>query len=150
MTHITIPRETVQQAIDALELSRGALIEVSPCSWKECHQHQVDAVEYTPPKIDAAITALRTALEAPNPPHECKTEAEKIAFAFGWWKALEVNRAAPAAREPLTDERYNDLVMEHLGPHALTGGKMSVYDAFLLAIRATEAAHGIGTQRDGV
>ena len=39
----------------------------------------------------------------------------------------------------LTDEEYNRLVMEHLGPHALTGGKMSVYDAFLLAIRATEA-----------
>ena len=39
----------------------------------------------------------------------------------------------------LTDEEYNGLVMEHLGPHALTGEKMSVYDAFLLAIRATEA-----------
>ena len=39
----------------------------------------------------------------------------------------------------LTDEEYNRLVMEHLGPRALTGGKMSVYDAFLLAIRVTEA-----------
>lgn len=39
----------------------------------------------------------------------------------------------------LTDEEYNRLVMKHLGPHALTGEKMSVYDAFLLAIRATEA-----------
>lgn len=47
------------------------------------------------------------------------------------------------ARKPLTDEQFNLLVMEHLGPHALTGGKMSVYDAFLKGIRATEAAHGI-------
>lgn len=48
---------------------------------------------------------------------------------------------APQKREwqGLTDEEYNRLVMEHLGPHALTGGKISVYDAFLLAIRATEA-----------
>jgi hypothetical protein len=28
----------------------------------------------------------------PEPPPECQTEAEKTAFAFGWWKALEVNR----------------------------------------------------------
>jgi hypothetical protein len=54
-----------------------------------------------------------------------------------------VEAAQSAKREPLTDEQFNDLVMQHLGPHALTGGKMSVYDAFLLAVRATEAAHGI-------
>lgn len=29
----------------------------------------------------------------PSPPHECKTEEEKRAFAFGWWKSLEANRA---------------------------------------------------------
>jgi hypothetical protein len=28
----------------------------------------------------------------PEPPPECKTEAEKTAFAFGWWKALETVR----------------------------------------------------------
>jgi len=58
--------------------------------------------------------------------------------------ALERLSAAPAVREPLTDEQFNDLVMEHLGPHALTGGKMSVYGVFLLAVRATERTHGIG------
>lgn len=25
----------------------------------------------------------------PAPPPECQTDAEKTAFAFGWWKALE-------------------------------------------------------------
>lgn len=51
--------------------------------------------------------------------------------------------ALEAQRTPLSDEQLNDLVMEHLGPHSLTGGKMSVYDAFLKAVRVTEAAHGI-------
>ena len=52
------------------------------------------------------------------------------------------NKYAPQ-RKPLTDEEFSNLVVENLGPHALTGGKMSVYDAFLIAVRATEAAHGI-------
>ena len=30
----------------------------------------------------------------PMPPHECKTEAEKLAFSFGWFKALESQRIA--------------------------------------------------------
>jgi hypothetical protein len=29
----------------------------------------------------------------PAPPPECQTEAEKTAYAFGWWKALESQRA---------------------------------------------------------
>lgn len=36
------------------------------------------------------ITALQEALaNQPTPPPECQTEAEKTAYAFGWWKALE-------------------------------------------------------------
>jgi hypothetical protein len=35
-----------------------------------------------------------------EPPPECQTEAEKRAYAFGWWKALEANRATPA-QEPV-------------------------------------------------
>lgn len=30
----------------------------------------------------------------PDPPPECKSEAEKTAFAFGWFKALESRRTA--------------------------------------------------------
>lgn len=30
----------------------------------------------------------------PDPPPECKSEAEKTAFAFGWFKALETQRLA--------------------------------------------------------
>lgn len=31
-------------------------------------------------------------VEIPEPPPECQTEAEKTAFAFGWFKAMEVQR----------------------------------------------------------
>ncbi len=37
--------------------------------------------------------------EPPKPPPECKTEAEKTAFAFGWFKAMEANRNK-AAEQP--------------------------------------------------
>ena len=50
----------------------------------------------------AAITALREALaEQPSPPPECQTEAEKTAYAFGWFKALESVRKQPAQQEPV-------------------------------------------------
>ena len=50
----------------------------------------------------AAITALREALaEQPSPPPECQTEAEKTAYAFGWFKALESVREKPAQQEPV-------------------------------------------------
>jgi hypothetical protein len=38
-----------------------------------------------------------------EPPPECQTEAEKRAYAFGWWKALEANRAAQRQWVGLTD-----------------------------------------------
>jgi hypothetical protein len=28
-------------------------------------------------------------INQPDPPPECKTEEEKLAFVFGWWKAME-------------------------------------------------------------
>ena len=33
--------------------------------------------------------AIDAALESPEPPPECQTHAEKTAFAFGWFKAME-------------------------------------------------------------
>jgi hypothetical protein len=54
-------------------------------------------------------------------------------------------QAAAPVPVPLTDQKRGDLVMEHLGPLALTGGKLSIYDAFLLGIDAAQQAHGIAT-----
>ena len=40
-----------------------------------------------------AITSLRQAITVyESAPPECQTEAEKTAFAFGWWKAMETKR----------------------------------------------------------
>lgn len=39
-----------------------------------------------------AQAMVKSKLAVPPPPHECKTEAEKTAYAFGWWKALEAGR----------------------------------------------------------
>lgn len=39
--------------------------------------------------VEYAIGALNAAL-APQPPWEAQTEAEKIAYAAGWYKALEM------------------------------------------------------------
>jgi hypothetical protein len=45
-------------------------------------------------EINAAITSLRQAIAVyESAPPECQTEAEKTAFAFGWWKAMEAQRA---------------------------------------------------------
>jgi hypothetical protein len=41
---------------------------------------------------DESITALKAALEHPTPPPEAKTEAEKVAYAAGWWAALQKMR----------------------------------------------------------
>lgn len=48
-----------------------------------------------------AIIALRQAKEQAAPPPECKTEAEKTAFGFGWWKALESQREQAQQVEPV-------------------------------------------------
>ena len=53
-------------------------------------------------KYRAVEEALRQAIEqAQNYPPECQTEAEKTAFAFGWWKALEANREQAQKQEPV-------------------------------------------------
>ena len=54
-------------------------------------------------------TAIKKALAQPEPPPECKTEAEKTAFAFGWWKALEAQRTWVG----LTWEDANEIAIAH-------------------------------------
>lgn len=42
-------------------------------------------------------------------PPECETEAERNAFCFGWWKALEVNRKEWVG---LTDEEIKSIIAD--------------------------------------
>lgn len=44
---------------------------------------------------------MKRGAEQPTPPPECQTEAEKTAFTFGWFKALESVRQQPAQQEPV-------------------------------------------------
>jgi len=45
------------------------------------------------------VIELYDSPDQPAPPPECKTEAEKTAYAFGWFKALESVREKPAQQE---------------------------------------------------
>ena len=74
-------RELMQQALDALESSL-----------------------YPQQKQLQVVTALRDRLAQPAPPPECKTEEEKIAFAFGWLKAMEAQRLGQPDPMPLFDD----------------------------------------------
>jgi hypothetical protein len=82
---ITLPRATVQQALEALENS-------SPDQYPEDAGVFYDAKD-----------ALRAALEQQKPPPEAQTEAEKIAYCAGWWAAIEQKREQPVQDVPETD-----------------------------------------------
>lgn len=75
--------ETLHGAADALEAAK-AEIERLNTGWQSANalllRRSADLV--------TAQAALAQPVQ-PTPPYECKTEAEKTAFAFGWWKALE-------------------------------------------------------------
>ena len=94
MTKILIDEAVVRQALVALK-------EVSNSTGVDDYGHYVLSTEYDIAKVELATQALDKALtEQPAPP-ECKTEAEKTAYAFGWYKALESVREQPApAQEP--------------------------------------------------
>jgi len=62
-----------------------------------------DYVEGRQYKHNKAIAAIKEALAQPEPPPECETEAEKIAFAFGWNKSLEQQRLAQPVYVAQTD-----------------------------------------------
>jgi hypothetical protein len=62
--------------------------------------------EPSPDWIETPLYTTPPAAPVQEPPPECETEAEKRAYAFGWWKALEANRAAPV-QEPESFEEWN-------------------------------------------
>ena len=55
--------------------------------------------DLTPYQAAKTISAIKEALAQPEPPPECKTEEEKTAFAFGWFKAMESHRVAQQSNE---------------------------------------------------
>ena len=71
-------------------------------------------------------------------------QALRIAYISG-----QDSITTPHQRKPLTDDDRYNLIVEHLGPSALTGGKMTPWDIFMLGITACEAAHGIKENNNG-
>ena len=86
---MTTLREAAQQALNKFD-SMG-------------HEDSIFAGEF-----DEIITALRTALQTPPPPPEAQTEAEKNAYHYGWWAAMEAVREQRTEPERLYDtDIYN-------------------------------------------
>ena len=88
------------------------------CGWPDCdrkpltdEQQIAEALRahgLTLVKTESGYKVLKlgqiTALDnQPTPPPECQTDAEKTAFAFGWWKALEHIRMKKTSQ-------YSDIV----------------------------------------
>ena len=80
-------KELLQQALDALEEMQYASTDTS---------ERLGV---------AAIAALKAAIAQPVDPHECETEAEKLAYAYGWWKALETKRSSMAQPDKPADAK---------------------------------------------
>jgi hypothetical protein len=92
------------RALDKMaENARELGLDYEPVAWNagvpplypEMKDGEAISVEYTTSPAAVVNQQLTTQPAAPlqEPPPECQTEAEKRAYAFGWWKALEANRA---------------------------------------------------------
>ena len=69
----------------------GGLVAIKTLLSRDPCVHAKTAIEM----IDAILKEHPEAQPAPvqDLPPECETEAEKRAYAFGWWKAMEASRA---------------------------------------------------------
>ncbi len=89
-------REALKLALEALETC---------CAGDYSTGHVIDP-SFDEDAVNEAITAIKEALAQPAPPFECRTEEEKTAFAFGWWKALETQRVAQPEQEVDWKDQY--------------------------------------------
>ena len=95
-------RELLNDAADAIRAGWGQQAQAAaadcsagqPCSTcpnkKACQRGCIRQSEFISTEYHAAQAA--DIVTAPAPPPECETEAEKRAFAFGWFKAFESER----------------------------------------------------------
>lgn len=93
-----------KEAIDELKRLRSILSGITGLE-----DDDQEYIEDARKSVDRIIEALA---EQPAPPPECQTEAEKTAYAFGWFKALESVRKRPAQQEPKKDLMYSTVAMQ--------------------------------------
>ena len=139
-------QEVLKMALEALESCNTWHITDGSRQW------------YDEKLVDKAITAIEEALaeqqqkpayravktfhegkpiyvaETSAPPLECKTEAEKTAFAFGWFKALKHGGCPPDCKDGMTDSG---------GVHPWGEPVLIPCPNCAAIARAIEAAHGI-------
>jgi nitroreductase len=94
------------RALDPIKQALAAPVQDSTCS--ETLRAQGKAYPRTCRKcgLGPCIGAPKQPPAVPAPP-ECQTEAEKTAFAFGWWKALE------SVRQPAVPDAFGTREGEH-------------------------------------
>jgi hypothetical protein len=93
-----------------LELAYGAPPAAQPAAVQEQVAAELERIAEEPPvngnnlaqaRVLMAVQRIRNSTPPAQPaPPECQTEAEKTAFAFGWWKALESVRQTAPVKEP--------------------------------------------------
>jgi hypothetical protein len=93
---------------DALAESRREVAALKAVQEPVAYEYGDDVFWHDSPDINDYIRANGNALVYATPPAaqpappECQTEAEKTAFAFGWWKALESVRQ-PAVPDAIVE-----------------------------------------------
>ena len=93
-------KQLLEQALEALEGADVVDVDMVKAitAIRERLKQPEEKYTYGTPLLDAFTTPPAQ----PAPP-ECQTEAEKTAFAFGWWKALESVRQPAPVQEPDKD-----------------------------------------------
>ena len=84
----------------------------------EAMRQALEALENTYALRDDVIAAkesLRQAIAVyESTPPECQTEAEKTAYAFGWWKAMETKRAVSETHKWVNATTWRGLTDEEI------------------------------------
>ena len=92
--------EAAKQAREAFEWNFNTDLDNIPACerWAKMLKENINALDKA---IAKAEQQEPVAWLPPDPPPECSTDAEKTAFAFGWFKALEAQRlsSSPPERE---------------------------------------------------
>ena len=103
-------REIMQQALDALVNARDIVWNEYKNDWRHglpTRLSQIFAMEKDCKDHDKAIAALEAELAKPEQeldyPPECTTPEMEVAYAAGWWKALEVQRNKQQALDKKAD-----------------------------------------------
>lgn len=139
--------EDLGGAADDVQLLRtgyaAARLEIESLKAQLHAEKQINAAQFGLLAASIPGAALRPPYgQAPAAPPECKTEAERTAFALGWFKAIEQQQG-----DVLDAARYHylrDVPMERWPAELLTAIRLQQNAKWDAAIDAARAAHQEG------